>query len=340
VIQRAVDGVAATVARMREFYRPREPQMTLTEVDLNALIEQVLELTHAKWHALPQQRGISIELLKDFTPGLPLIRGAEDEIRDALTNLIFNAVDAMPAGGTLTVRTRARNRSSDLELVTVEVEDTGVGMDEETRRRCLEPFFTTKGERGTGLGLAMVYGMIQRHSAEFSIESKVGAGTTMQITFPAYAQSTANTVRATRPQLVLERLRVLIVDDDPIIIKALEDALGGDGHATVAASGGQAALDAFSAAHGTESAFALVISDLGMPNVDGRRVAAGVKQLSPTTPVIMLTGWGTRMIDENDIPAHVDRVLSKPPRLHELRNAIFELMREPASRKASATSGR
>ena len=339
VIQRAVDGVAATVARMREFYRPREPQMTLTEVDLNALIEQVLELTHAKWHALPQQRGISIELRKDFTPGLPLIRGAEDEIRDALTNLIFNAVDAMPTGGALTVRTRARNRSSDLELVTVEVEDTGVGMDEETRRRCLEPFFTTKGERGTGLGLAMVYGMIQRHSAEFSIESTIGAGTTMQITFPAYAQSTANTVRATRPQLVLQRLRVLIVDDDPIIIKALEDALGGDGHATLAASGGQAALDAFSAAHGTENAFALVISDLGMPNVDGRRVAAGVKQLSPTTPVIMLTGWGTRMIDENDIPAHVDRVLSKPPRLHELRNAIFELMREPTARQASSPTG-
>jgi signal transduction histidine kinase len=326
IIQRAVDGVAATVARMREFYRPREPQMTLTEVDLNALIEQVLELTHAKWSALPQQRGISIELRKELAADLPAIRGAEGEIRDALTNLIFNAVDAMASGGTLTVRTRARNRTSDLELVIVEVEDTGVGMDEETRRRCLEPFFTTKGERGTGLGLAMVYGMIQRHSAEFAIESAVGAGTTMQITFPAYAPTMANHAPTARAPLFLRRLRVLIVDDDPIIIKALEDALGGDGHATVAASGGQAALDAFKAANGTDNAFALVISDLGMPNVDGRRVAAGVKRLAPATPVIMLTGWGTRMIDENDIPAHVDRVLSKPPRLHELRNAIFELV--------------
>ena len=135
---------------------------------------------------------------RSSTPDLPVIRGAEDEIRDALTNLIFNAVDAMPSGGTLTVRTRARNRSSDLELVIVEVEDTGVGMDEETRRRCLEPFFTTKGERGTGLGLAMVYGMIQRHSAEFAIESAVGAGTTMQITFPAYAASRRRTQFARR----------------------------------------------------------------------------------------------------------------------------------------------
>jgi signal transduction histidine kinase len=327
IIQRAIDGVAATVARMREFYRPREPQMSLSEVNLNALIDEVLELTHAKWSALPQQRGISIDLRRDFATDLPVIRGAEGEIRDALTNLVFNAVDAMPDGGTLTVRTRARNLGSDLELATIEVSDTGVGMDEETRRRCLEPFFTTKGERGTGLGLAMVYGMIQRHSAEFAIESAPGQGTCMQITFPAYSHSTGNTARVGQPQLVLQRLRVLIVDDDPIIIKALEDALGGDGHATVAASGGQAALDAFSSAHGTESAFALVISDLGMPNIDGRRVAAGVKQLSPATPVIMLTGWGMRMIDDNDIPAHVDRVLSKPPRLHELRAAIYELVR-------------
>ncbi len=327
VIQRAIDGVAATVARMREFYRPREPQMTLTEVRLNGLIEQVLELTHAKWSALPQERGISIELRRDFAADLPVIRGAEDEIRDALTNLIFNAVDAMPDGGVLTVRTLVRNRTSDPELVSVEVSDTGVGMDEETRRRCLEPFFTTKGERGTGLGLAMVYGMIQRHSAEFAIESSVGAGTTMQITFPAYLQSSLNTAHMPQPQFVLRRLRVLIVDDDPIIIKALEDALGGDGHVTVAASGGQAALDEFAAANGTDNAFALVISDLGMPNFDGRRVAAGVKQLAPATPVIMLTGWGTRMIDDNDIPSHVDRVLAKPPRLRELRAAIYELVR-------------
>jgi CheY-like chemotaxis protein len=224
------------------------------------------------------------------------------------------------------VRTHVTLNTSELQLVTVEVTDTGIGMSDETRRRCLEPFFTTKGERGTGLGLAMVYGMIQRHSAQFEIESAVGKGTTMQISFPAYSHTSLSTVRMPQPQFVVRRLRVLIVDDDPIIIKALEDALAGDGHVTVAANGGQAALDTFAAAHGTENAFTLVISDLGMPNVDGRRVAAGVKHLSPGTPMIMLTGWGTRMIDENDIPAHVDRVLSKPPRLQELRDAIRELV--------------
>ena len=139
---------------------------------------------------MPQERGIVIRMQTELAPDLPAIMGAESEIRDALTNLIFNAVDAMPEGGTLTLRTRRCSRASSggepasPTLVRLEVCDTGVGMDEETRRRCLEPFFTTKGERGTGLGLAMVYGMVQRHSAEIEIESEPGKGTTMRLRLP------------------------------------------------------------------------------------------------------------------------------------------------------------
>ncbi|MEO8018672.1 MAG: ATP-binding protein [Pseudomonadota bacterium] len=326
VIQRAIDGVAETVARMREFYRQREPEMTLALVDLNDVAKQVVDLTRAKWFDLPQQRGCSIELHLDLAAKLPGIMGAEGEIRDALTNLIFNAVDAMPDGGTLAVRTFARPASGETQLVRVEVADTGIGMNEETRKRCLEPFFTTKGERGTGLGLAMVYGMIQRHSAEFDIESDVGKGTTMRITFPAYTQPLMATPRATDAHTPMRRLRVLLIDDDPIIIKALEDAFAGDGHMTVAASGGQAGLDAFAAAVASNHAFDLVVTDLGMPTVDGRRVAESVKSQSSATPVIMLTGWGSRMIAEKETPSCVDRVLSKPPKLLELRAAIRELL--------------
>ena len=325
IIQQAIDNVAGTVARMREFYREREPQMSLKLVDLNQVAAQIIELTRAKWFDLPQQRGISILLKSDLAAGLPGIMGAEGEIRDALTNLIFNAVDAMPEGGTLTVRTRATPGDGVSQMVRIEVADSGIGMDEETRRRCLEPFFTTKGERGTGLGLAMVYGMIQRHSAHFEIESAVGKGTTMQIGFPAYTQPIIASKRLAESPLILRRLRVLLIDDDPIIIKALEDAFDGDGHVTVAASGGRTGLAKFTAAHGTENAFTLVVTDLGMPDIDGRRVAEGVKQLSPQTPVIMLTGWGARMLAEKEVPPHVDRLLSKPPRLQELRVAIREL---------------
>jgi signal transduction histidine kinase len=326
VIQKAIDGVAETVARMREFYRQREPEMTLTLVNVNRTVESVIELTRAKWFDLPQQNGFSIDLRMEFAPDLPGIMGAEGEIRDALTNLIFNAVDAMPSGGALTVRTAAKRAGGDSQLVIVEVVDTGVGMDEETRRRCLEPFFTTKGERGTGLGLAMVYGMIQRHSAEFEIDSSVGTGTTMRIAFPAYTQPMLAAQRTQAPHLPMRRLRVLVIDDDPIIIKALEDALGADGHIVVSASGGQIGLDTFASARGSTNEFALVITDLGMPHIDGRRVAEGIKRLAPRTPVIMLTGWGNRMLAEHDTPAHVDRVLSKPPRLVELRTALRELL--------------
>ncbi len=326
VIQRAIDGVADTVARMREFYRQREPEMSLALVDLNVVARAIIDLTRAKWFDLPQQRGISIELHSDLSGTLPGIMGAEGEIRDALTNLIFNAVDAMPEGGILTVRTFSRPADGETVLVAVEVTDTGIGMNEETRRRCLEPFFTTKGERGTGLGLAMVYGMIQRHSAEFDIESEVGRGTTMRVTFPAYTQPLVAKPRGTDTHVPVRRLRVLLIDDDPIIIKALEDALGGEGHMTIAANGGQAGLEAFSAALATAHPFDLVVTDLGMPTIDGRRVAEGIKSQSSQTPVIMLTGWGSRMIAEKEIPPHVDRVLGKPPKLAELRAAIRDLI--------------
>src|SRR5205823_4591476 len=178
--QRALDDVAHTVARMEEFYRKREPQLMLQPVEMNRLVPQVLDLTRARWSDMPQQRGIVIQIRTELAPDLPNIAGIESEIREALVNLIFNAVDAMPEGGTLTLRTRAsqdQSASTPVQHVTVEVEDTGVGMQEETRRRCLEPFFTTKGERGTGLGLAMVFGVTRRHNAEVEIESATGKGT-------------------------------------------------------------------------------------------------------------------------------------------------------------------
>jgi CheY-like chemotaxis protein len=199
-------------------------------------------------------------------------------------------------------------------------------MDEDTRRRCLEPFYTTKGERGTGLGLAMVYGMVQRHSAELEIESAVGRGTTMRLMFPAHTASLVSAERYSKAPFQMRRLRILLVDDDPVLIKSLQDTLEEDGHVITATPGGQAGIDAFAAALKSDNPFDIVITDLGMPHVDGRKVASSVKERSAATPVILLTGWGQRLIAANDVPAHVDKVLSKPPRLHELRAAMSELL--------------
>jgi signal transduction histidine kinase/ActR/RegA family two-component response regulator len=328
-IQRAVEDVAQTVARMREFYRQREPQLTLAPIEVNRVVEQVLDLTRARWSDMPQQRGVVIRALTELAPGLPRIMGVESEIREALTNLVFNAVDAMPGGGTLTLRTRLADPAGEpaAAAVLVEVADDGVGMDEDTRRRCLEPFFTTKGERGTGLGLAMVFGVAQRHSAGLEIASAPGAGTTVRLRFLAPAAVLEEASPAAVSGDGHSRLRLLVIDDDPILLQSLRESLEASGHVVTAANAGQAGIDAFQAALDHGQTFAAVITDLGMPRIDGRTVAAAVKESSPSTPVIMLTGWGHRLAAEGDLPPHVDRLLSKPPRLRELREALAECVR-------------
>jgi PAS domain S-box-containing protein len=345
-IARAIDDVAATVARLREFSRQREPQLALAPVDLNRLVLQVAELTRARWSDIPQQRGAVIRLHTDLAPVLPPVLGIESELREALTNLVFNAVDAMPEGGMLTLRTAAvpaqQGPGHALEgpVVQVEVADSGVGMDDDTRRRCLEPFFTTKGERGTGLGLAMVYGIVQRHGADIRIDSTVGLGTTVRLRFPLPAGVPAVPPAGLLPALSAEpgrRLRILLIDDDPLLLKSLCDTLEADGHVVAAANGGQAGIDAFAAAQRQGMPFEVVITDLGMPYVDGRKVARAVKQHNSTTPVILLTGWGQRLVADSEIPEHVDQVLGKPPKLREVRTALAHSVRQMEERDAAAS---
>jgi signal transduction histidine kinase/ActR/RegA family two-component response regulator/HAMP domain-containing protein len=328
VIQRAINDVAHTVSRMKDFYSRREGQLATSGMDLNRIVHEVVDLTSARWKDQPQERGIVIPLQTELAEGLPMIMGVESEIRDALTNLIFNAVDAMPTGGTLTLRTRVAGLTAKgSDLVYVEVTDTGIGMSEEARQRCLEPFYTTKGERGTGMGLAMVYGMTQRHGADLEIESSLGKGTTMRLIFSSARTDAGVTRQETSDVLAVRPLRILIVDDDPLIVKSLGEALTADGHMVVSADGGKAGIEAFNAAQLRREWFDIVITDLGMPYVDGRRVAAVVKNVSPQTPVIMITGWGQRMLDENEKPSGVDCLLAKPPKLRDLRRALGMLTR-------------
>jgi PAS domain S-box-containing protein len=340
-IQRAIGDVSQTVARMREFYRQQEPQLVLTPVDLGPLLHQVLDLTRARWSDMAQRRGVTFQSRVELATALPMIAGVESEIREALTNLVFNALDAMPDGGTLTLRTKAPDPAAKgAGLVAIEVEDSGVGMDEETRRRCLEPFFTTKGERGTGLGLAMVYGAVQRHNGQIEIESSLGVGTTMRLKFAPITQRDG-IARPETPSMPPPRMRILVVDDDPLLIKSLRDTLESDGHLVVTANGGKEGIETFRDSLAAEEPFEAVVTDLGMPYVDGRKVASTVKELSPVTPVIMLTGWGQRLVAEGDVPPHVDRVLNKPPRLRDLRTALGELARNgegPAPDPVSAPS--
>jgi DNA-binding response OmpR family regulator/signal transduction histidine kinase len=327
IIHRAIEGVGHTVARLREFYRPGDSRGAAEPVQLQQLIGQVVNLTRARWFDMPQERGIVIDIDVLADKDLPPMRGWENELRDALTNLVLNAVDAMPEGGTLTLRASAVSdrQGTPPSHLQVAVSDTGVGMDEDTRRKCLEPFFTTKGERGSGLGLAMVYGAIERHGGEIEIVSEPHKGTTVRLIFAIDSPGGRENSTGAPPSRTSRKLRILVVDDDPMLLKSLCDTLEADGHQVEAAEGGQAGIDAFGAAHQRGEPFTVVLSDLGMPYVDGRKVAAAVKAILPGTPVLLVTGWGQRMNAENELPIHVDRVLSKPPKLGELRRALADL---------------
>jgi signal transduction histidine kinase/CHASE3 domain sensor protein/ActR/RegA family two-component response regulator len=316
ITERSIQDVAATIARLREFYRPREQGLASRSVDLNLLLQQVIDLTQARWRDMPQEHGFVIQTSLQLAVDLPAVSGSAPEFRDGLTNLILNAIDAMPAGGTLTVRS-----STFAQSVIVEIGDTGVGMSEEVRQRCLEPFYTTKGERGTGLGLAMVYGMAQRHGAEMEIDSQLGRGTTVRLIFPADSSSPDAT--GVMPILRQLPLRLLVVDDDPLLLRSLTAILERDGHIVCAADGGQAGIDEFFAACERQEFFDAVITDLGMPTIDGRAVASVVRARVPTTTIILLTGWGHRLQGELK-PEYVDCVLNKPPKINELRAALLQ----------------
>jgi PAS domain S-box-containing protein len=322
IVQRAVDDAAHTVSRMKDFYRQRDAQLVLAPVRADTLAQQVLELTKSRWKDTPQQRGVEIEVRTEMADDLPSILGVESELREALVNLVFNAVDALPDGGLITLRGQSADGG---RHVRIEVSDNGAGMDEATRQRCLEPFFTTKGEAGSGLGLAMVYGAAQRHGADLEINSTPGKGTTICLTFAAGEATTASAKKLDAAIGPIARLRLLLIDDDPILLRSLRDILSNDGHAVSVAGDGAAGLVEYQQSTRDGKPFDVVITDLGMPKMDGRRVAASIKELSPETPVILLTGWGERLMAEEDKPDHVDCVLSKPPKLRELRAALAEV---------------
>jgi len=323
-IRMAGEDIAHIVARLREFYRAREENEPLQHLDLNTLIEQVADMTRPRWRDIPQSKGITIEVWTDLAPDVPKLAGIESEIREAFTNLVLNAVDAMPRGGKINIRTRVlchEKGGKHPRQVVVDVSDTGTGMDEKTRKHCLEPFFSTKGKRGTGLGLAMVYGVMERHEGNIDIQSEPGKGTTIRLVFPVRTKLCEDKEENER-HAAIEPLQILCIDDEPLLRELIKEILERDGHEVEVSDSGQSGLDEFRIARKRGRPFDVVITDLGMPYLDGRQVAKTLKQESPATPVIMLTGWGAFMKEDGNTPEQVDSVLSKPPRSHELREAL------------------
>ena len=307
-IQTAAKDAASVVSRLREFYRADKGHKPFAPVNLKRLLEQTITLTRPRWKEQAQAAGVHIDVSLGLEP-VPPVAGEESALREVLTNLIFNAVDAMPSGGTLTLRTR---RDGDKAII--EVADTGTGMTEEVRQRCLEPFFSTKGEHGTGLGLSMVFGIVQRHSGSLDLKSAPGHGTTFAISLPLMdaVVGHADPSKVTRAQAAL---RILVVDDEAPVRDTLSAILMADGHNVTLAVDGSEGLKQFG-----KGEFDLVITDKAMPGMNGDQMAAAIKQVSPETPIILLTGFGL-FYDKKDFP-DIDVLASKPVRIPALREAI------------------
>jgi signal transduction histidine kinase/ActR/RegA family two-component response regulator len=328
-IKTAGEKIERSVTCIRDFYRTTESGEALVVVDLNSLTEETAREMRAQLQQMPRTPGSEIKFATNFDSGMPQIKGRKNELREALREMILNSADAMPEGGTLTLRTGFRlakavkvNEAPE-DLAFLEIEDTGIGMDEETRMRCLEPFFSTKGQQGAkGLGLSKVFGVIERHKGLIEMESAPGEGTLMRVVFPVPPEGSAPPITPAISAGMSRRLKILCIDDEPTILEVLRVILSSVGHEVETASDGETGVEKFRVATMFNHPFDVVVTDLGMPGMDGQQTAKTIKGESAETPVVMLTGWGSIMQAEGRRPENVDAVLSKPPQVKELIEAL------------------
>ena len=312
--QAALDG-GETVKRLLRFARSGL-ESNAQAIDLAQLAEEVVQLTAPRWRSRDDGQPIVVWVeMQDAKP--PVILGSAAAVREALTNLIFNAVDAMPAGGSIRLVVGERDGSAMVEVV-----DTGVGIPPEVQARLFEPFFTTKGERGTGLGLATVFGVVEGLGGRIEVDSTPGSGTTFRILLPLAPSAATPTPAVARPvanrSADRAQLRILAVDDEPGITRAVARLLRPSGHVVRTAASGEQALEELEA-----EAFDVVISDLAMgPGLNGWELAEQVQQRWPRMRFVLATGWGAS-IDAAEAQAKgVSGVLAKPYRLEDLEQVL------------------
>lgn len=316
--QSALDG-AGTVRRLQDFARVETPE-SMVPVDVNRVVTEVLQFTQARWKDEAQLSGIKIDVVTELTD-VPLITANPAELREVFTNVVFNAIDAMPHGGRLTVQTRAYRRRDRGPSVEVVFGDSGLGMTEEVRQKIFDPFFTTKGVKGTGLGLSTSYGIVARHGGSISVESEIGRGSRFSMVFPIPAKLPRSREGLLAPAGHLTG-RILVIDDEPHLREVITNLLKLEGHIAVRAGCGIEGLEMFRA-----EPFDVVITDLGMADLTGLEVARKVRALDSEVKVILCTGWNVAVSLAEQKAAGVDRVLEKPFRLDKLLHHVHELLR-------------
>jgi signal transduction histidine kinase/ActR/RegA family two-component response regulator len=329
IIKTAEDG-AKTVKRIQDFARQRRDH-DFELVTIDSILFDVSEITRPRWKDRAEASNVQITLDLQVR-SKARVMGDESELREVLVNMVFNAVDAMPNGGNLTLA------AEDVEdSVVISVGDTGTGMPPEVKSRIFDPFFTTKGKAGMGLGLAVSFGIIRRHEGSVEVDSEVGAGTKFKIILPkaAAAEELASVDIATKtpwaeansisiPSFEGPQPQILVVDDEEAVRELLRDLLESEGFRVYLAPGGREALNLFAAQQ-----FDGIFTDVGMPGMSGWELAHAIRQRNETIPIAVITGWGEAVGSDEQKEARVDWVVTKPFRAER----ISELAQEICTRR-------
>ena len=320
IIQRTAQDGAEVVRRVQRFSRV-QPVSDAVAVDVNQLVHEVVELTRPRWQDEAQLRGSRIEVAVE-TGTVGAAAGEPAPLREVLMNLLLNAADSITQAGKITLRTWMKD-----DRVYCSVTDTGSGMPEEVRRRALEPFFTTKGPKATGLGLSVAYGTVQRYGCTLTVESNEGQGTSVEVSLPTASggASVARTSTAARNEPVVP-LRLLVIDDELQVRATLAEMLEEQGHSVTQAPGGREGL---SYLESNPELVDVVISDLGMPDMNGWDVAKSIQGRWPKLPVGLITGWGETEITHEE-RSRVNFVITKPFDKAVLRATMADIRPRPA----------
>ena len=313
IIEKVAKDSSQTVRRLQDFTRRRVDQ-ELFKVDINAIISDFIEITKPKWKDEPQSKGVHIDMVLNLEE-IPFVSGTASELREVIANMIFNAIEAMPEGGKIEIHTSKKGKN-----VRIQISDTGTGIPEETKKKILEPFFTTKPFTHTGLGLSMSYGIIKRFGGEIEIESELGQGTTFTIILPVGGEEKEETVF---PQAIPKgrQAQILVIDDDEFVRNVLSRTLAQDNHQVTLAENGEKGIEIFK-----EGKFDMVLTDLGLPGMSGWEVCKIIKEISPKTPVGMITGWGVEKDRREVKECGLDFFISKPFDFDQILNVVSKIV--------------
>ncbi len=314
-IETAVNDGAHTVRRLQTFtaFGARRKSRDAC-CSPNRVIRQSIEITRPRWKNDLQKKGISVRIRTELSE-TPAIAMHESDLREVLTNLIFNAIDAMPAGGSITFRTSCVD-----EMVILEMKDTGTGIDPEIRQRIFDPFFTTKGVENSGLGLSISYGLVVGAGGKFLVESEPGAGTTFRLELPVSMQHISQPIPEPQDSADDRSLKILVVDDEEQIVDLLLTMLRAQGHEVLGFTNPEAALENLK-----DHTYDLILTDLGMPVVSGLDIASRARSFRSARAVALLTGWGAEYEQDELKEQGVDAVISKPFKFSELNEFIASL---------------